>query len=504
MIRSVIVFLILSFISISSVQAHIGSPDVIYEGNAGPYKMQVIIQPPDVVPGIAHILVSFPDQKSGRVIIQPVYYETGSEGAPQGDVATAVPGSPGSYQGELWLMGFGASGLKISVEGAKGFGSTVVPVPAMATATRQMDAGTGIVLSILGLILFLSLIYIIGASIFEATIPPGVNLESKRKKQAQIVMALIGIVIGTGLFFAGKWWDVVEGAYKKNMYKPISLTSSIQKTPEGNRLKLEMKNEEWLSRKLSDLVPDHGKLMHAYLISSDQSTFVHLHPLKDDSSTFHSTLPFIPEGTYRLFADVVHMNGIGETLTDSIEVKRNNEVPLITDPDDSWASVKPTGSVQQLDSNLTISSLIPTDIKANVMVNMKFAVKTRDGKQVPLQPYLGMAAHAVVLKEDGSVFIHLHPMGTISMTAQYALANRLDNDLTLCGPMDIETAAMYDTMGVVDNRKPSVMHPKESLEKFGNEVSFPYVFPSAGKYRVWVQVKSEDKIYTSAFEAIAK
>jgi hypothetical protein len=33
------------------------------------------------------------------------------------------------------------------------------------------------------------------------------------------------------------------------------------------------------------------------------------------------------------------------------------------------------------------------------------------------------------------------------------------------------------------------------------EVSFPYEFPEAGRYRVWVQVKSSGQILTGVFDA---
>jgi hypothetical protein len=479
--------------------AHIGSPDVIYEGNAGPYKMQVTIQPPDVVPGIAKILIYFPDQKPGRIVIQPVYYEYGSEGAPEGDVANAVAESPGLYQGELWLMGFGASGLKISVEGAKGFGSTVVPVPAIATATRKMETGMGIFLAILGLVLLLGIVFIIGACIREATILPGLEPNIQRKRQAIIVMTVAGILIVTGLFFANKWWSVVEGSYKNNMYKPISLNSSIHKRAEGNELKLELKNEKWLGRKLSDIVPDHGKLMHTFIISMDRKVFAHLHPLKDDSASFHAWLPNLPLGKYYIFSDVVHVDGIGETLTDTIDINESVSNLKSTDPDDSWATVSLSGAQQALEKDLLVRSEIPSDIKAGKMANLRFTFKNKEGKPAILQPYLGMAGHAVVMKDDGTTFIHLHPMGTISMTAQYALANRVNEKLSLCGPLDSKTAAMYDSMGVVDQPATSMMREKTNTIS-GNEISFPYVFPNPGKYHIWVQAKISDKILTSVFE----
>ena len=37
--------------------AHIGSPDIYAEGNAGPYRLLVTIRPPLVIPGVAEIEV---------------------------------------------------------------------------------------------------------------------------------------------------------------------------------------------------------------------------------------------------------------------------------------------------------------------------------------------------------------------------------------------------------------------------------------------------------------
>ena len=32
---------------------HVGSPNVFYEGTAGPYPVRVLVRPPQVIPGIA-------------------------------------------------------------------------------------------------------------------------------------------------------------------------------------------------------------------------------------------------------------------------------------------------------------------------------------------------------------------------------------------------------------------------------------------------------------------
>ena len=39
----------------SICRAHVGSPDVFYEGAAGPYRLLVTIRPPQVVQGVAEL-----------------------------------------------------------------------------------------------------------------------------------------------------------------------------------------------------------------------------------------------------------------------------------------------------------------------------------------------------------------------------------------------------------------------------------------------------------------
>ena len=54
--------------------AHIGSPDTIFEGQAGPYPIRVIVRTPGVVPGLADITVRITGGPGGlkRVTVLPL------------------------------------------------------------------------------------------------------------------------------------------------------------------------------------------------------------------------------------------------------------------------------------------------------------------------------------------------------------------------------------------------------------------------------------------------
>ena len=55
--------------------AHVGSPDVWYEGAAGPYRVVVYVRLPGVIPGIADINVQVPDARPDQVTAMVNMYE---------------------------------------------------------------------------------------------------------------------------------------------------------------------------------------------------------------------------------------------------------------------------------------------------------------------------------------------------------------------------------------------------------------------------------------------
>jgi hypothetical protein len=98
---------------------------------------------------------------------------------------------------------------------------------------------------------------------------------------------------------------------------------------------------------------------------------------------------------------------------------------------------------------------------------LRFTARDAAGALLPLEPYMGMAAHVAVTDAAGQVFAHLHPSGSISMAA----LQRFD---------------------------PHAMHAPSTLP---SEVAIPYAFPRAGRYRLWVQTRRGSEVLTAAFDA---
>jgi len=535
--------LLLLILLSSLAKAHIGSPGVVYEGMAGPYRVLVNVQPPDVIPGTAHVSVSVEGNGVTKVTVQPVYWHAGDEGSPEADEAGPVPGMPGQYQGLVWLMETGTASVAVTVEGASGTGKAVVPVMAVATAKREMEPEIGWMLGALGVFLFILMITIIGAGVSDGVTPTGQPIAPQHRRKRVRAVGLAAVVCGLILFGGSSWWDSWSANYEKQMYHPVTATSTVVTEGGAQKLVFRMDTASLNGRWMSLLIPDHGKLMHMFLVRQGSlDVFAHLHPQRKDTVTFEVALPPVPAGRYLIYADVVRRHGFANTIADTVDIPApNTPVTLSTslrqDSEDTYLITNPLKTKKPIlaDSSallcgspgvktrLSDGSTIVWEERPNKSLTagqlypLKFTVLAPDGQPAQLQPYLGMMGHAAVLRDDGQVFIHLHPTGTYSMASWQVMDQRIA-ETSQQRPTHPDTRAFRDSIDRVvgkletmteDERMewfmPGMKHaPGQKADHPEHEratVSFPYAFPQAGDYRIWVQIKRNSKILTGAFDA---
>jgi hypothetical protein len=458
--------------------AHVGSPDVFYEGTAGAYRMLVTIRPPEVVPGVAEIEIRTLTPGVKRIQMVPLRITNVKQYPPTPDVAQPSKDDPNFYTGALWLMSTGSWKVRIDVDGDQGAASMAVPVPALSSRMLSMQTTVAAILIPLGLVLFFGLIAIAGASVREAGLEAGAVPDASRIRRSRMVMLAAGVFLAAVVWAGNAWWSSEAAGYGKIVYKPIGLQAST----DGSRMTLTLTDPGWLDRKTDDLLPDHGHLMHLYMIRVPAMDRVwHLHPELAIGSTFAQQLPDVPAGKYALYADVVHRYGIGETATTTVELPEIHGQPL--EGDDAAGSISALG---EADYNRNVTTLSDgyqlvwerpqSPVRARQPFEFRFRLQDAQGKPAEqIELYMGMLGHAAFVAADGSVFAHVHPSGSVPMPA----------------------------IAVAQPDNPHAMH---TMLQSGipAEVSFPYGFPKPGPYRIFVQMKRAGQVATGAFSVLVE
>lgn len=467
--------------------AHVGSPDVIFDGRAGPYEVRVIVRVPSVVPGLAEVDVRVLHGDASAVRIRPVFWRTGASGSPSADEAKPVKDVPNLYSGHLWLMARGAYSVYVTVVGPSGYGTASVPVMSVATGRLGMSAGLSVILIALGILLVAGLVTIVYVAAGESVVEPGRTIPAAGRQRARLVGIIAVPVMATILFGGARWWQAVDQSYQQRMYRPYVAKATVVRDAGKPMLRLEAS--------LDPLIPDHGKLMHLFVIDSSRMTsFAHLHPSLVDSSAFATVLPPLAPGSYRLYGDVTFETGQTHTVLGSVRLTSEDSIAAAAtgraDPDDSWrvaegvARRNGLATTARLEDGSTMEWLADsTRLRAGSDATLRFRVTGPNGAPATLEPYLGMSAHAVIAKRDGSVFVHLHPAGTVSMAAQEVFTLRDRGDTTPTGHLRVPSDSMM-----------------QHVMPIPDELSFPYVFPGSGAYRVWVQVRRAGKVLTGVFD----
>jgi Domain of unknown function (DUF4396) len=184
---------------------------------------------------------------------------------------------------------------------------------------------------------------------------------------------------------------------------------------------------------------EHTKPMHLIVVRRDLTGFQHLHPTMGADGTWTTPVTLPEPGSYRVFADFAH-EGENRTLAGDLNVDG---------PVDWRALPAPTDLARTSDGYEV--RLDGGGSAAGEEGELAFSV-TRDGTPVEVQEYLGAGGHLVALRESDLAFLHVHPM--------------------------------------------EIGEPESAG---AGQIRFETEFPSAGKYRLFLQFKHDGRVHTAAF-----
>ena len=192
-------------------------------------------------------------------------------------------------------------------------------------------------------------------------------------------------------------------------------------------------------------------------------------------------MPAVEAGHYQVFADIVDKYGFPWTLVGTIDMPNVSGLPMSGDDSAGTATaLTPTSDTTTsllADGTEVIWKRDRAPLKANVPMILEFEVKDKNGAPAgDLEPYMGMAAHAEIIRDDLSVFAHIHPSGSVSMAS-----------------LMMASADTASASSMADMKLPT--------EKIAPELSMPYGFPKPGEYRIFLQFKRADRIETASFDA---
>ena len=186
---------------------------------------------------------------------------------------------------------------------------------------------------------------------------------------------------------------------------------------------------------------EHERRMHLIVIRRDFDGFQHLHPRQLENGGWEVDLKLTEGGVYRAFADFA-TDGESLTLATDLFVAGTFEPSRIPAP----APTANAGDGYEV-------SIESAEAEVGQATAVRFVV-SKDGRELEsVEPYLGADGHLVALREHDQAFLHTHPEGEAG------------------GP---------------------------------GPISFMIEYPSAGRYRLFLQFKHRGDVRTAAFTQVVR
>jgi len=483
-------FLLLFFISI--IFPHIGIENSYFEGNVGSYSTRIIIEPPGVVPGLASIKIFSIDRKVESVSVRAVHNnaitrDTLNTFNVKPDIVPRSDQVDNMFQTELWLMDYGAYGVEVFFDGPKGKSNVIIPVNSVSSKMIEMSQFMSITLWCLLILLFIGGVNVIGTAYYESTLDKNQNPTNDKLKKTYIVYVLSSIILFYMVYGGYKWWLAIEKQFMERFYKPFDTTLNVKNNILNISIDSPPKDASWLDkqgtiREHGKLITEHNKLAHIYIFDKAKNQFMaHLHPINLISDyEFETCLPTMDSGEYVLYADLAHESGYSHSITQTFNldkpIENLNFNKGLCDPDNSYSNFSQTS----VDINWTNKK---EDYSADDNISFDLEI-SKDGQLLELDSYVGMGGHGVIVSLDSELYMHMHPLGSISMSAQKKFM-KSDSENFICD------------FGLIEDEYGNF----KELDGMGRIV-FPSINLKKGNYRFFVQIKVKEsqKILSKQFD----
>lgn len=189
-------------------------------------------------------------------------------------------------------------------------------------------------------------------------------------------------------------------------------------------------------RTVDDFELSHEKRMHLIVARRDLTNFQHLHPRQAADGAWQSEIRMAAAGSYRMFADFKR-DGRPSTLAADLRVDGRANLRALPAP----AATADAGGGYRVDR-------AATDVRATESAELRFSIRHR-GRPVRVEPYLGAGGHLVALREGDMAFLHVHPT--------------------------------------------------DDGQRGDPRVGFEATFPTAGRYRLFLQFNHDGEVRTASF-----
>ena len=163
---------------------------------------------------------------------------------------------------------------------------------------------------------------------------------------------------------------------------------------------------------VNTLSEDMTKLMHLIIVSSDLSSFSHVHPKYEGAGKFTVKFQFPFGGDFLLISEFMPDRQGLTVYKQWLKVKGDKPQAEQLTPDTTLHTT--------IDGVNVSLSMMPDarEVKAGQMAMLTFHLTDAStGKPISLEPYLGTSGHCVILDSKAKQYLHVHAAGEMSRGA---------------------------------------------------------------------------------------